>query len=737
MQKNYEILLGDLRFDSQQIASDSISLASAVDVAGSELSVDVFSVVVAYELGADIIWTPKDYDGVLTSDGYIFGSASTADVDLSETPYGTPVRFYEDGGLHSKFYVKNIVRVGRKSYKINAMSPIGFLDKQRHNGGVYSRSTVAAVLTEIIGDTFNYSVDSEVGSQQVDGWLPIDTGRSNLHRLMFALGFSVTKDANGDVRFTFLKKNAPVSVPDSRIFIGGSVDYSVQATSAEVVEHSFYKGTDTEAEEIFTNYGGVTADHLPIEFSDPYYDLESDTLTLDESGDNYAIVSGIGTLIGKRYVHGTKTIRRDTNSSSALVPNVVRSDADTLVNALNSNSVVKRLAAFYGSRRTVGADLILNGEKAGDVIRFNDAFGDEASGIIAQMEISASSFLRANCSIVTDYAPTGQGNYYTRRKVVKTSGTITLPRSATNIRLVLVQGGEGGQGGYDGEHGRGGNVEEDGDLTYIADAENIGFVYSGGNQEVPVGGAAGEAGAAGKVYVADITVEPQTSIDIVVGAGGTGGERGGGYGSSGGETTATIDGTTYSSADGQGTSPYVDLFTGDIYSLPGETGHAGGNGGQSDVYSLYGVNGEKGIDGNPVADNIGGAGGAGFHDEWQWPYPYEDITKERMASGGGGGGAAYGANGHAGFDGRVEEHEGVDVLIGGAGGAGANAYPPVTPRYGCGGGGGNGGGGGGNAGGCHIVFPRTWDDVSVDLGGVGGTGSRGGHGGAGVCIIYY
>ena len=717
---------GGYTFENADILNGGLSIATAVNLPGAELSVDVFSATVSYVANDTLLWSPKDYDGIYTADGYMFG-AETLSGDLTAIPYGAVVRFYKDGEFVGKFYIKGVKRIARTRYKISAMSAIGFLDGQKHMGGLYNNVSAADVLAEIIGNRFTYTVDPAVATQDVVGWLPIDSRRANLHQLMFALGFSLMKDANGDIAFVYLHEGNEKTVPDSRIFFGGEVDYTSPATAAEVTEHSFFASANDDTRTLFDNTDtAISVTNRLVEFTDPYHDLTADgNLTIDESGVNYAIVSGVGTLTGKRYSHTTRILRRE-NASAQGVDNTVESDECTLVNALNAENVAKRMLAYYGSRKTVKADIKLADEKSGDFINFNDAFGDASTGIIESMETAASSFLRGRCKIVTNYTPTGQGNYYGNRVLITASGTWTVPQGVTKIRIVLIGGGAGGNGGYDGEDGR----EDMQRIVY-------GYAYTNG-QRTAKGGVGGAGGESGRIIISDFDIVSGEVITVSLGSGGTGGAANGGAGTDGTDSTASSTSIgTITTAAGSVTGGYVDPVSGDVYCLPGATGMSGGDGGMTDVQSLTGVNGVDGFPGGDVGSSTGGAGGHGIHGAFG-PTPSGGFRYHYQLSGGGGGGAAFGANGNAGTS-AYQGSQGVyDIyFFSGNGGDGADAAAPESATYGSGGNGGHGGGAGGNAAGClFIEYSDSWS-YNRGNGGQGGAGSAGADGGAGCAIIYY
>ena len=726
---DYKIVIDDLVFENPAITVGSIKIPTSVDLSGAELASDEFMAEVDWEDGATLLFSPSDYDGIITADDQWFG-CQVLTGDISTTPYGTPLFFYKDGGLFGKFFVRNIVRIAKTKYKITAMSAVGFLENQRHMGGLYQNVNAGQVLDEIIGNMFEYTVDPAVAGQSVLGWLPIGTRRDNLHQLMYALGFSLTKDENGEIYFSYLRDGDGEMITDDRIFVGGAINYQAPATAVEVVEHSYYALATDPEEQLFDNTGSYAASNQLVEFSEPYHDLVASAgLTIDSYDVNYAYVSGVGTLTGKKYTHNTRT---NTHYLRSNVPNVVTSEECTLVNALNSESVAQRLLAYYGGRKTVKADIKIVNEKSGDLIKFNDAFGELSKGYITQMETVASSFLRAACQIVTNYIPTGQGNYYSNRVLVAASGTWQVPVGVNRIRIVLIGGGEGGSGGYDGEDGQGyesmqimSSTYRGWRIQYWQYKVNDGVV----EQHEAVGGNAGEAGLPGKLFSADYDVFEGDMLTFTIGAGGAGGLGNGGVGSDGTATSVSSTSVNATSADGVIPQGYSDPITGDLYATPGESGHAGANGGMTDVNSLSAFQGFDGYPGHDLDEWNGGAGGAGF----QWND--EDSGTKELASGGGGGGAAYGANGGDGGTRTTQSN----IFYGGAGGAGADALAPSAPTYGCGGGAGNGGGGGGNAAAAYVYYNENQYTIFAQPGvaGIGGKGSAGGQGGAGCAIIYY
>lgn len=679
----------------------SVVLSSAL--IGDELAIDQLLPRVVTTSSIRVRFAPSGSSSLLTADGKTFMVFPRS--QLKEVPYGTPVRYYRDGVLVGKFYLKSVDRVGKAHFDITAVSAIGLLDGIPHYGGIYTGQTLSDVLADVLGGVVPYTVSDSVANINLYGWLPVGTRRSNLHQVTFALGVAIGKDANGNMTFDYPDTETVKSVPDNRIFYGGSVDYTTPATQVEITEHAFYKRPADETVTLFDNTDGSgVADHTLVTFRDaPCYDLQvSGTMRILESGVNYAVLDGTGVLSGKKYTHTTKIMKMTTESNGEQ-RSVSVTDA-TLVSVSNSRNVARRILQYYSSARTVSADIVLDGEKPGDQIAFNDPFGDRETAFLASADIRASSFLRASCELVTGYKPTALGNNYSNFVVLTGRGAWHPHAGTKEIRAVLIGGGDGGQSGADG-----GNSTKQTQSHF---------------SEAGKGGNPGKAGLGGKILSVTMDVSSGIPIPYNCGLGGAGGVRDDGSepvdGQPGGETTFG----RYSTKDGVPSAVgTVNLISGDIYGQPGIDGVSGGDG--CDYRgATTGVWYIKQVDTDPVV--FGGK-------TWICGRPGDDISsKGALSKGGFGGGAAVGSNGGDGTTGNIVSGTEGD---GGSGGNGANAIPGQNGEsYGNGGSGGHGGGGGGIPGYWADKNDNVYFDGSI---GLGGHGSDGGSGGNGCVIVYF
>lgn len=696
-----KIVIGDpeaplLVFENDSI--ESITEDTAVAIIGDELSVDQFTPAVRYHVFLRYVFRPTDYDQFITKDDLVM--CGHYNYDFRMLPYGTKITFFRNNKISGVFYCENVERIGKELYQVNAVSAVGLMSRQSSKGGIYTGQTFAAVLREIVGSEYEYVINDDVADVQVYGWLPYSTRRKNLHQLIMAYGVNIIRDDAGNLLFTFLNNITPEGIPEGRIFAYGKVKYNDPASRVEVTEHAYHYLSNVDEETLFDNTSSDAVSDAVITFDKPIYVsslrvLDGGSLKIKSSGVNYAVVSGIGVLVGKPYTHTTKIVSADNPEAQS--EKVVRVEEATLVTLANSENVLARLSQYYFNATIAESDIVVEGEKTGRRYNFMNAFYEYTSGFLTKMSTNASRIMRASCEFIANYVPAAPGSTYKHAVILpEASGTWTVPqevfeKASPNIRVVLIGGGSAGSAGTAGEAGKKGTDHSGG---------------AGG-----AGGSGGAGGAGGKVYSETIDCTGIAKFS---------------YGRNGNNTYFSGGGNNLNSINGvSSASGFLEIFSGVVYALPGHAGHAGAKGGKGGYYPPRG-NGTYAENGESVAENgrtyYGGTAGSK-----QIIETTPGVTDAYIA-GGGGGGAAYGANGNNGYG-----H--------GHGGNGANgsAGDAVVSVYGTGGNGGNGGGGGGGGG-----VQTYWNYAYVTIvgvvnkeGGAGGAGGAGSNGYQGCVIIYY
>lgn len=677
------------------------------------------------ELSADEAFFEVNYFGPAPVEGLLYASGGeqlftkygealtyleeqNAALVLDSIPYGTPIVYSHNDKVIGKFYTTGIQRTGKYRWEITAQSAIGLLIRQEHNGGVYSVAngdTIGSLIDEIMaGLSITYTVSQSLINQYVAGWLPVASCRDNLKQVCFAFGISVMKDSNGDLLFEFNEPEEPeATLIESNIFIGGKKNYITPISRATVYEHAYYAVVSRTPVIVFDNTGETQADNLKIIFDNPVIEstlTPTGTLVISESNANYAIVSGLGTIEGVEYTHTIKVLTEDTGVTTAEDKEKVYRDM-TLVNALNSENCLKRVASYYSQASEIVYDIVAESERPGEMVQYPDPFEEESkAGLIKRMDINVSGILKSNTLLTEGWLPNHLGNNFSEVEIFTEDGSYTIPEGVEVVRIVMIQGGQGAQGG---EAGHASMLDIP---WYDPQIEHM---------EGGVHGTAGVKGSAGKVYAINIPVTEGDVLAVHIGAGGLGtaavaAGQTAALGAEGGETTITINGeTVYSSASGSiPVYPYAELLSGNLYAFTGEDGVDGADGG-----SLYGA--QPGS--NVIYKGTTYYGGAGRYSEDHGSYTYANI---------GGSGAAVGEDGvqapsyNAAAKG-ADANDGADATIPGSGGEG-----------------GHGGGGGGSG-----VMRRYRNDPSdpkywsVIAQSVGGNAGKGGDGADGIAFIYH
>jgi len=742
----------------------------AVDVIGDELSIDEVHALVRYggplDIGMDVwevylgpnneVYVDPDEESVYAQllASVPDGSRST-NVNVRTLPYATPVTWECDGRTIAAFYLKSVDRVGRYLFRLNTISGVGLLENDDHPGGLYTGQTFSAVTTDIIGGLFPFTIAAALADQEVYGWLPYDTRRNNLHQLLFAFGAALRRDEDGNPTIVFLSADSPRSVGNDRASIGGEVAYETPATRAEIIEHAYFSTANDETVTLFDNTteGGAASSTL-VRFSEggPVHDLAvTGTLTIEDNGVNYAVVTGVGTLTGKLYTHTERVVAQDVPDATG-APNVKHVDEMTLVNLANSLNVSRRVLAYCSSAKTIDASIMLDGDRCGDVLSLNDPFFEPTTAFLESISVNASSDLWGPCRLIEGYTPQYQGNNVTGHTTLTGSGTWTSPVTGT-ITVIMCGGGQGGGGGYNGgepptpasqsfSYSSGGKTFERG-------------VYLPSSAATPgAGGQPGTQGAGGKILVLTLTVNEGDTFAFACGVGGEGG-TGGATPTAGAAGTDTTFGT-YSTATGTSSDAgYIDPISGDQFAQLGKAGIAGGDG----VGFKRNANNEwELVTPAPITVNgveySAGAQGNTATDYRALGLPYGSLKYN--AVGGFGGGNAYKGNGSAGSSGTgsLNTSGSTPAVTSqpGPGGNGANAAAPDDETVmGRGGTGGNGGGGGGAFGTSTEIGEQSFGaqyygsgiqananiSMTINSPSQGGAGSDGGKGADGGIRIYW
>lgn len=723
-----KIVYGDIEFVESDILRGNYILEHAK--AGESLAYDAFTFTILYDAREGFI--TADGKRFTTSDdkGFFVVGVGESSPLIDFIP-GSPIFFYQDDKLINKFYLSDVKRVSKDSYRFECESVIGLLDKSMHPGGIYNGIPITDLLDEIF-EEIEYELNPIASNIKIYGWLPYATKRENLQQITLATALSLTTNPDGKPYFTALTSDIKSTFDSNRLVMGSNVDVSTPCTMLQVTEHQFL---ESDEEIILCNESFVTT--KLVLFPEPVYDLDITGGTIIDSSSNHATVAGSGNVLlkGKKYIHNMKMITIGDSDKK-----VLQIKDATLITSLNSNAVATKLFEAFNKTTSIKSTILRNNEKPGNVVEILNPYTKQLeSGFLYKMASEITRSPLADIEVLMGYTPSGVITGY-KNRVVLTSGTSwQVPAGVTEIRAVLIGGGDGGQAGFDGE--RGDNGGEFPQLSYHLDPDDDSPNILSHNGDAGDGGAGGAGGAGGKILdTGPLLVTPQDSIPFTIGAGGAGGQAPGGLGSPGGNT---IFGE-YSSSTGQRReSGYVDIMTSSIYAVPGHHGFKGQMGvGKNNLPtgSVWNVISLK-YEGQGYSTFTTSTGYIGTIEPISFFVWYGGSGNYSHAIAGGSGGGAYAAYGGDSQGADWSDNNGKGFLDGGDGGDGANGHGGYNATvYGGGGGGGHGGGGGGGGGAAKNWWatpPGGGYYYSTGRGGQGGLGGQGGKGNNGCIIIYY
>lgn len=668
----------------------------------------------------------EDVNGVPLEDVNGVPLYAYAGMDLSTVPYGAKVEVLRDGVVVATYYNRRIKAKSPEQYEGEAVNLIGLLiGGGDFMGGIYNSATdtVGDVIADIMGD-LPYTIDADVAAEAAGGHIPICDRREALRQLLFPINAFALPMADGSLHFAFADINTVKMIPDDDVALGGSKDFRDLATEVRLTEHAYTADASVADQVVYST--AVSAQSYLVAFSSPMHSLQASGLTIEESGANYAIVSGAGTLSGKPYVHSTRIMSAGTGIETGEA-NVKSFTGATMVNAINSTATLNRLKNYYSKAQELSREIYIDDDDPEELVsaaNLTDTLGKKVTGYIEQMDTVYSLERLSGVKFITGWAPEGGGSSYNTSRLLTGSGTFTVPAGVTQMRVYIVGGGQSGEPGLKGQNGTAGTGS-------VGSPSLVSKEGDGGD-----GGEGGFGGLPGKLTIVDLEVTPGQTFSYSCGAGGVSLTPSAEHVGSGEGGDSTFG--SYSSSDGvRPTSGVIDPVTGNTYAVRGSAGYPGYKGVSSkgDQYNVTGP------DGNVYTS---GANGQWLDDEDE----NETRHVRAYAMGGLGGGPAVGGNG---LDGPAAVQALVRVTSSSAygraeaskGGKGATGGDgTAASSLGSGGNGANGGGGGGGGGNAWVMDYKGNISTSSSYayqgdGGDGGPGGLGGRGGAGFILALY
>ena len=218
------------------------------------------------------------------------------------------------------------------------------------------------------------------------GYLPVCSRREALQQIAFAVGAVVTTQGDGTVRLLPLETAVSGSFQESSIFTGAKVSREKQTAAVQLFVHSYGQ---TDDQEVLLDNEPVHGEDALFVFAEPHHSYALTGGTLTAAGENWVRITAEGevTLTAKKYRH-TTSVRTRTNplATAAEKGNVFTVENATLVHSGNAEQVLQRLYAFCELKQVLHQNVVVDGQRAGQLVDSPDPWGGLTAGYITGME---------------------------------------------------------------------------------------------------------------------------------------------------------------------------------------------------------------------------------------------------------------------------------------------------------------------------------------------------------------
>lgn len=294
------------------------------------------------------------------------------------------VELVQNGNLRATHYITSSTRKSDAHYEIECQSSIGLLNDD-FLGGMYAERPLPEMVADILGE-WEFEISSAFDGVTVSGYIPVCSQREALQRVAFAVGAMVSTQDSTKIRLIPVPTAASARFKSSEIMLGGSVKTEPRYARVEVVSHSY---TKSDISETLMDEEEVIGNDVLITFTDPHYDYEITGGEITGSDVNWVTITASGpvTLTAKTYLHTTRNhVKRNPEATAKERGNFISVTECTLIHSGNAQEAVNRLYAAKQRRQTVSQDVIVTGQKAGQIASTVTPWGTISNGVISSME---------------------------------------------------------------------------------------------------------------------------------------------------------------------------------------------------------------------------------------------------------------------------------------------------------------------------------------------------------------
>lgn len=270
------------------------------------------------------------------------------------------------------------------------------------DGGVYD-THVASLAAEILSG-YPYTLDTVLGEERIQGYIPAGTRREALQQLAFAIGAVVDCSRGEIIRIVPAPQRASGLIgTDRRLQDGSKVTLLTLVTAVSVTAHRYIPGEASE--ELYKDT--LEPGTYRVTFDAP---AVADSLAvrgaeLSERGVNHCTLTVSKAaevcVTGRKYSDSATVLRREaSNLPSNAQGNEVSVPDATLVSPDRAAAVAARVLDYYAQRYEQTFRMVAGDEKLADRLIVESFGGEMVRGVVTKLEFDLTGGFLADAKIV-------------------------------------------------------------------------------------------------------------------------------------------------------------------------------------------------------------------------------------------------------------------------------------------------------------------------------------------------
>lgn len=353
------------------------SVVEEIDVTGSVISINTADV--------QIVDANNNFD-IGNEDGEWKSIEKKQKITLTETKDNKSIPcgvFYMDKWSFSK----NVAKFSLKD-------AIGIMDSLTFDcGTIYVNQKAGVILDSIFSccGVVDYSISADVYNITLSGWLAIQTCRSAMQKVLFAIGAVADCSRTSTVKIYKPDRYLKYTVSPERKFMGKTTVSMDSYVSGISLSYSQYV-LQSEYSQIFS--GTLQKGDTKISFTAPYLytTISVSAGTIKEVKTNYVIVTmadtGTCVITGQTYKANTfNYLKSVPYIESGEVETVKKFSGETLCNTELLPNIAQSLLDYYSLRKKVSMKYLVGNEQVGNWISIVDTNNNYAISLVEKQTI--------------------------------------------------------------------------------------------------------------------------------------------------------------------------------------------------------------------------------------------------------------------------------------------------------------------------------------------------------------